>query len=55
MMLLGVHDPDEYRLLALTSTLREDLLELGKNDRAMYCEVLVGSTEAARVAGGAWW
>jgi hypothetical protein len=45
MMLLGVHDPDEYRLPALTRTLREDLPELGKNARAMYCVVFVGSTE----------
>ena len=44
MMLAGVQEP-EVQIESSTSTLRERLGVLGKNARAMYCLVLVGSTE----------
>src|SRR5687767_6925263 len=43
-MLVGVQEPD-VQIESSTSTLRERLGELGKNARAMYCEVCTGSTE----------
>ena len=44
MMLAGVQEP-EVQIESSTRTLRERLGVLGKNARAMYCVVLVGSTE----------
>src|SRR6478609_3735778 len=44
-MLPGVQEPEWISDVALTRTLRLRLLVLGKNARAMYCVVLVGSTE----------
>src|SRR6478735_3856449 len=44
-MLPGVQEPEFISDEALTRMLRLRLLVLGKNARAMYCVVLVGSTE----------
>src|SRR5687767_9899041 len=44
MMLAGAH-PELTSERALTSTLRPASPVLGKNARAMYCVVVVGSTE----------
>ena len=44
-MLAGVHEPEFCRDVAFTRMLRCESGLLGKNARAMYYVVLVGSTE----------